>query len=303
MASSVPSLPPPSEKQAYCDISALEGGLIHMPCHMFVTTAPEDEKKVVPSLSFLVTHRNSQRRIVFDLGIRSDIENYPEFTRRRLSDVFNAGVPCDVPTALAKGGLKPEDITHVCLSHCHWDHTGNPSLFSKAQFIVGAEAATLFQPGYPEDPKSVFPSDLLPKGRTEYFDTTTEKWRPIGPFPRALDYFGDGSAYFIDAPGHLAGHMNLLARTSPDGGWIYLAGDAAHDWRLVRGEGDIAMYPTPEGALTCIHQNKEAAQATIKRIADVLTLPRVRVVLAHDGEWYHKNKDGDAFWPGKIPSL
>lgn len=275
-----------------------------MPCHLFVTTAPEGEKLLVPSLSFLITHHISKTRIVFDLGIRSDIHNYPELTRKRLSDVFNAGVPCDVPTSLSKGGISPNDITHVCLSHCHWDHTGNPSLFTNAKFLVGGDAETLFQPGYPEDPKSIFPSNLLPKGRTEFLDVTTEAWKPIGPFPRTLDYFGDGSLYFVDAPGHLPGHMNFLIRTSSDGGWIYLAGDAAHDWRLVRGEGQIAMYPTGDGGgLTCIHTNKEQAEATIKRIAEVLTLPRVRVILAHDGEWYHKNKDGDAFWPGKIPSL
>ncbi|KAL5486194.1 hypothetical protein ACEPAI_7239 [Sanghuangporus weigelae] len=299
----VPPLPPPGNNQPYCDVSALEGGLLHMPCCLFVSTAPKDEKRVAPSLSFLVTHRNSGLRIVFDLGIRSDIQNYPELTRKRLSEVYNAGVPCDVPTALAKGGLSVEDITHVCLSHCHWDHTGNPALFTKAKFLVGGDMRTLFQPGYPEDPKSIFPSDLLPKGRTEFLDVTTSAWKPIGPFPRTFDYFGDGSLYLVDAPGHLAGHMNFLVRTSPDGGWIYLAGDAAHDWRLIRGEGDIAMYPVAGGGLTCIHQDKEQAKATIKRITDVLTLPRVRVILAHDGEWYHKNKDSDAFWPGKIRSL
>ncbi|EJD06988.1 Metallo-hydrolase/oxidoreductase [Fomitiporia mediterranea MF3/22] len=300
MASSVPPLPPPNDNQAYCDISALEGGFLLLPCHMFVSTAPENERKLVPSLSFLITHRNSQQHILFDLGVRSDLENYPETTKKM---VAVARVPCDVPMSLSKGGLKPADITHVCFSHCHWDHTGNPSLFTKAQFIVGAEAATLFQPGYPEDPKSVFPSNLLPKGRTEYLDTTGEAWKPIGPFPRAFDYFGDGSAYFVDAPGHLPGHLNFLVRTSPDGGWIYLAGDTAHDWRLIRGEGDIATYQTPEGRTGCMHVNKKDAKAAIQRIADVLTLPRVHVILAHDAEWYNENKEGDAFWPGKVPSL
>ncbi|PAV16272.1 Metallo-hydrolase oxidoreductase [Pyrrhoderma noxium] len=297
-------LPPPHSNQAYCDVSALEGGLLDMPAHLFVTSAPKTERNIVPSLSFLITHLNTDTRIVFDLGIRADIENYPELTRKRLSDVFKAQIPNDVPSSLKKGGLEPSDIKYVCLSHCHWDHTGNTDLFSNARFIVGSEVRKLFQPGYPEDPTSPFPSSLLPKGRTEFLDVNSKGWGPIGPFPRALDYFDDGSLYFVDAPGHLHGHLNLLARTSADGGWIYLAGDAAHDWRLIRGQGEIAMYQAGDGGgLTCIHHDKGQAEATIKRIASLLTLPRVRVILAHDGEWYNRSKDSDQFWPGKIYSL
>lgn len=126
---------------------------------------------------------------------------------------------------------------------------------------------------------------------------------PLGPFAKALDYFGDGSIYIVDAPGHLQGYLNLLARTSADGGWIYLAGDSAHDWRLVHGEGAIAEFDTPEGAHICLHAEKAQAEDTIRRIAQILTLPRVRVLLAHDAEWFEENNGGSSFWPGKIESL
>ena len=46
--------------------------------------------------------------------------------------------------------------------------------------------------------------------------------------------------YVVDAgDGHVAGHINVLARTSEDGGWIYLAGDSAHDRRLLTGPLNI----------------------------------------------------------------
>ncbi len=47
---------------------------------------------------------------------------------------------------------------------------------------------------------------------------------------RAVDFFGDGSFYLLDTPGHAVGHMCGLARTtaSPDATFIFLGGDCAH---------------------------------------------------------------------------
>jgi glyoxylase-like metal-dependent hydrolase (beta-lactamase superfamily II) len=50
----------------------------------------------------------------------------------------------------------------------------------------------------------------------------------IGPF-RAFDFFGDGSFYLLDTPGHAIGHLAGLARTttSPDT-FILMGGDLCH---------------------------------------------------------------------------
>lgn len=46
---------------------------------------------------------------------------------------------------------------------------------------------------------------------------------------RAFDFFGDGSFYLVDTPGHAMGHLSALARTttSPDT-FIFLGGDLCH---------------------------------------------------------------------------
>lgn len=297
----IPDLPPPAADQAYCDVSALEGGELVLPCAYFVTNAAKDEKVLAPALSFLLLHSRTKETLVFDLGVRKDLHNAVPPIIDRVSKFSPINIPQDVPESLTRGGLTPDEVTYVCLSHCHWDHTGNPALFAKSKFLVGGEARTLFQPGYPSDPKSLFATDLLPQGRTEFLDTAG--WGPIGPFERSLDFFGDGSLYIIDAPGHLAGHINLLARTSPDGGWLYLAGDSAHDWRLIRRTAEMSGIRDEHGHVTgCAHVNKEVAEDTIRRIGDLMTLPRVKVIIAHDAEWFAQNKGGAAFWPGKIPS-
>ena len=294
------SLPAPRVNQAFCDVSALEAGLIELPDEMFITNATPGKVTTAPSLSFLLNHSTHDQKFVFDLGIRKDSENYPPAIVEWIKTTYHVHVQQDVAESLHKGGTSTSDITYVCLSHIHWDHTGNTHPFTKATFLVGSACQNFFKPGYPQDPNGRFASDLLPEGRTRFLDTSD--WQPIGPFPQALDFYGDGSLYIIDAPGHLLGHINVLARTSSDGAWIYLAGDSAHHQNLLTGESEIAMHH-PGHVHVCAHEDKEEAEAHLVRIRALRALPRVRVLLAHDEPWYTSNKDGVAFWPGKIQSL
>lgn len=306
MTSSPITLPPPGPNQAFWDVSALEAGNLTVPCAIIVSTAAPDEILPAPALAFLLTSSGSQstgqkpKRVLFDLGIRKDyVSALPPVVSALAQNVFTGRVPQDVTDSLAKGGLTPADIDLVCLSHAHWDHFGNPALFPDSRFLVGSGTSALLQPGYPDDPNSQFPSNLLPVERTDFL-VVNEDWKPIGPFSHALDYFSDGSLYIVDAPGHLPGHLNLLIRISSTGDWLYLAGDSAHDWRLIRGKGEIAVRYDEQHGRVCMHVDMEDAAETIRRIADLLTIPRVRVILAHDAEWYEHNKGGAQFWPGRI---
>ncbi|KDQ62406.1 hypothetical protein JAAARDRAFT_30312 [Jaapia argillacea MUCL 33604] len=288
------SLPPPVANQAFCNVSALEGGQVDIPLHFFITRVKEDEIVTAPALAFIIQHFQTKANFVFDLGIRHDVEKYPRIVLERIRNgPFFSKIAIDVPAFLEKGGLPPSEVTTVCLSHCHWDHAGDPSQFPNATFLTGVESRTLFNPGYPDDPDSGFDSNLLPAHRTRFLSPAS--WPPLGPFPRALDFYGDGSLYIIDAPGHLPGHINVLARTSADGGWIYLAADSMVDRRLLSGEAQMV-----EGS----HRDTQAAEEHAGRIRKLVQEnEKVRVMLAHDAGWYSENKGGSAFWPGKIPSL
>ncbi|KAJ8518995.1 hypothetical protein ONZ45_g3979 [Pleurotus djamor] len=292
-------LPPPTANQAYCHVSALESGTIELPDNMFLTPADPDAVTIAPSLSFLVRHSSRPENLVFDLGIRRDWQNNPPKTVHWISHGHMVRVKQNVVESLAKGRLSPEDIDYVCLSHCHHDHVGDPSHFPTSKFLVGAQAKELFVPGYPTDPNSAYPDQLLPADRTEWL--APDKWPSIGPFPHALDFYGDGSVYIVDAPGHLQGHQNLLVRTSPDGAWILLVGDSAHNWRLITGDAKIVMHSG--WTYGCVHFDPEQADAHVERIRRMMEIPRVRVMLAHDEPWYKGNVDGPSFWPGEIPSL
>ncbi|KAF8964387.1 Metallo-hydrolase/oxidoreductase [Flammula alnicola] len=296
------ALPPPSANQPFCDVSALEAGLIELPDEMFISNATPGKVTTAPSLSFLLNHSTTGQKFVFDLGIRKDWENYPPVIVDWIHNVYRVHVKQDVAESIVKGGASLSDIAYVCLSHVHWDHTGDTQPFTNSTFLVGGACESMLKSTYPEDPKGRFASDLLPQGRTKFLNTSDSEWKPIGPFPRALDFFKDGSLFIIDSPGHLAGHVNILARTSQDGGWIYLAGDSAHHRNLITLESEVAVGH-PGHVHICAHEDKEAAEEHIRRINELMKIPGVQVLLAHDEPFYNKNKDGPAFWPGKIPSL
>lgn len=161
---------------------------------------------------------------------------------------------------------------------------------------------------------SFFEADLLPPERTiqlsnpyEEIDEEpgSQKSTPGGPdffqdwisynnLPRVLDIFHDGSLYIVDAPGHLPGHINLLARTGPLS-TVYLAGDACHDRRIMRNERQIGEWLDQEGQICCIHADKHLAEQTIGRIRE-LESTGTEVIFAHDHEWEGDPKNKARFF-------
>jgi len=95
--------------------------------------------------------------------------------------------------------------------------------------------------------------------------------------------FNDGSLLVVNAPGHLPGHVNVLATVS-DHHQVYLGGDACHDRRLLTGEKEIGEWQDAHGHTCCIHADPKAAEETIARIAQ-LEKDGVEVIFAHDVEW------------------
>ncbi len=53
--------------------------------------------------------------------------------------------------ALRALGVQPEDVTHVVVSHGHWDHTGNVDKFPAAEVIIQAAELELLTSDYTKD--------------------------------------------------------------------------------------------------------------------------------------------------------
>ncbi|KAJ7614168.1 beta-lactamase-like protein [Roridomyces roridus] len=290
-------LPIPADNQPYMLVSALEAGTLYIPSDVVLAGEPRTVR-AIPSLAFYFKHSASDRHFILDLGVRRAFESYPPTLKGfygRLGKPVE--VPQDVVESCLKGGVDPATVEHVIITHLHWDHIGDHSPFTKATFTLGGGAKALLDDGYPGNPTSVTLSDSTPSTRTVFLaqeDFTTS----IGPFPHALDYFGDGSVYIIHTPGHLPGHLSILARTSSDGAWMYFGGDVAHDPRLLTDPSTDIATSTAGGLPFCIHGNPVCARLDIARVRELVKLPRVEFVLAHDWQWARDNSD--AYLPGRI---
>jgi glyoxylase-like metal-dependent hydrolase (beta-lactamase superfamily II) len=295
------SLPAPSTNQTYVTVSPIAGGFITLAEQFFVSPATQDAKRTVPSLTFLVTHPGTSAfgaesskpfRMMFDLGLRRAKQRYSEHLQRHIDGRAPHRLSPGVAAQLKAGGLDPGDVDLVMLSHVHYDHHGDPEDFPNAKFVIGNGAMDVLKNGLGGIASHQhFEPDTLPDDRSsELSDPKGGDWKPLGPFPAALDLFQDGSVFVIDTPGHLPGHVNLLCRTKDR--WLCLCGDSFHDKRLLTGEKDIGTWTGPEGRTLCIHLDKETAAKSIERLRELEKTGngQVEMIAAHDEIWWDKNK-------------
>ncbi|KAK3985747.1 AhpD-like protein [Cladorrhinum sp. PSN332] len=291
-------------QQPTVQVHALSAGHFSLPENQFVHPATPGQRKSVPSLCFLIRHINSVTKIttniVFDLGLRRDTSRYSEPIRQHITTRQPLATEPDVVKSLAKGGLTPSNIDYVIYSHVHWDHVGEPRDFPTSTFVVGHGSLDILsgKSGTARGGHSHFESDLLDPSRTVELGSTSagaggtlfssQEWKPLSDLglPETLDIFGDMSLYVANAPGHLPGHINLLCRT--ERGWLYLAGDACHDRRILSGEKEIGEWTGNEGHTCCIHSDREEAERTIQRVRELEKMG-VEVVFAHDVGWEEGN--------------
>ncbi|KAF9894001.1 hypothetical protein FE257_008972 [Aspergillus nanangensis] len=182
---------------------------------------------LLPSWSFLIEHPSGQK-LLFDLGVPQDWHTFAPSVATKLEERgWDIVVDKEVIDVLEEHGIASHEISGIVWSHWHWDHLGDPSRFpASTDLIVGPGFKDEFLPGYPAKPDApVRESDFAGRTLKEIDFTSAIQ---VGQF-RAVDFFGDGSFYLLDTPGHAIGHLGALARTttSPDT-FIFMGGDLCH---------------------------------------------------------------------------
>ncbi|GAM87444.1 hypothetical protein ANO11243_054690 [Dothideomycetidae sp. 11243] len=143
---------------------------------------------------------------------------------------YNIEIEKDGADVLQDNGVPSKDIEAIFWSHWHWDDIVNPDRFPKSTaLIVGQGFKKAMLPGAPANPRSpILESDYTGRELKEiefgFFQ--------IGPFP-AHDFFGHGSFYLPDSPGHAIGHLCGLARTTTDT-FVLLGGGVCHHAGIFR---------------------------------------------------------------------
>ena len=298
-------LPPDSPHQPYIALSALDAGYLWLPDHEFVDPCP-DRTAVhkAPSLAFFLVHPNGTK-LVYDLGIRKDWENYPPvFVERVRGGTRRIDVTKDVRDSIIAGGVDPDDVDVVVVSHIHYDHTGNPNQFPNAKYHIGPGSLELIEESVKtEDPEeNWYRDELLPNNKAciqQLPPYSSPEWKQVGPFPKTFDYFSDGSFYLVDSTGHLPGHINGLVRIGPNR-FVYLASDSCHFTSILSGECAIAVWSDEKGNQKSVHWDLKDTEAHVKRIRELRDKggKNVEIVLAHELGWDVKYRH--RFLPGKF---
>ncbi|KAL1303361.1 hypothetical protein AAFC00_006758 [Neodothiora populina] len=267
-----------------------------------------------PTYSFFIQH-SSGKRILFDLGVRPDWENYsPVLVEKFKKMEWDIGAKKNVASILQEDGInvKSGAIDAVVWSHHHWDHLGDlaGTFPSSTQLIVGPGFKKAHLPGYPQNKNSpLLQQDFEDRDVREVDIASVGTGRKVGRF-NAYDYFGDGSFYLLDTPGHAQAHICGLARTTADT-FIIMGGDASHHGGEIRPSEYLPLpanlspsplpkfNPCPGHLLQEAHYDKSATKPfynctesfaydlevcnwTIAGLQEFDAAENVFVVLAHD---------------------
>ncbi|KLO90595.1 uncharacterized protein LW93_11015 [Fusarium fujikuroi] len=204
-----------------------------------------DSMPTLTTWSFLV-ETSSGKKSLFDLGVpKEPLKNFAPYYADiiRANPNWDVDVPKNVVDILAENNVQPSEIDSVIWSHHHFDHIGDITTFpGSTELVVGPGFKKAFLPRYPAGPDSPV-REVDFQGRELREIDSEHMTLQIGPF-RAFDFFGDGSFYLLDTPGHSIGHLAGLARTttSPDT-FIFMGGDLCHHCGELR-PSEYLPYPS-----------------------------------------------------------
>ena len=165
---------------------------------------------------------------------------------------------------LAERGLTLADIGRVVLTHGHWDHTLNATMFPNAEVMIGDAEYEYVQHISPLDPATpLYLPDILK--RAKKFTTV-----------RDGDELESG-VRVLNVPGHSPGSIAVLVQTAQ--GVAGMVGDALPS-------RNAAMAPVPSAGL--VFFDEEAAERSARKILDACSV----VYPGHDRAF---RKDGASF--------
>ena len=229
-----PVLIPASQNTVEVSIVDTTSYMSGFPASTFVEPdVPGFETMNAGSYAFVIKHAGSDHKyntLLFDLGVRKDLENLPKnFVEGIKAAGFGIRVEKDVATILRENGQDLNEVGAIIWSHWHFDHVGDPQTFpSTTDLIVGPGFKQNCMPAYPTGRDSHLDERAWQDRELHEIDFAAEKGLRIGRF-QAYDFYGDGSFYLLNSPGHAIGHMSALARTTADPpSFLLLGGDIAH---------------------------------------------------------------------------
>jgi N-acyl homoserine lactone hydrolase len=173
---------------------------------------------------------------------------------------------------LKAAGHSAADVTHLALSHYHWDHTANANAFAGATWLVApVEREAMFV----EKPAGSVRPATYARMRTS---------RSVAVTAQEHDVFGDGAVLLKQAPGHTPGHLALYVKLASTGG-VVLSGDLYHYPQ----ERTMDRYPTFE-------VNVEQTRTSRVALDAFLTRTGAQLWIQHDLTAHAKRRKAPLFY-------
>ncbi|KAF2707701.1 Metallo-hydrolase/oxidoreductase [Pleomassaria siparia CBS 279.74] len=285
-----PSCAPLPETDAYVQLSLLDGGSFVGDIGRVHAGVAKNKFRMY-NWAFYIFHRG--RHILWDLGLDGDRSCYtPWVNQYMLEQVNHVGPRSSIVHQLSERGVLASQVDTVLFSHAHWDHS-RPihNEFPNATAYFGPGTKEGCSPGHMADPSVQWDGRYFdPERATERWGELHGPWVSFGPFEKALDYFGDGSFWIMQAPGHMAGNLCAAAKIA-GGNWVLLGSDCCHSRELLDGKYEISQFCVPGLGKMSLHADISAAKATIAKIRILEQQFGFHVALAHDARWLKEGTD------------
>jgi len=223
----------------------------------------------IPVPFFLITHPKGN--VLYDTGNAKELAIDARGHWGAVVDVYEPVMSEDqyVVNQLAKVGLKPEDITHIVLSHLHLDHAGGLRDFPHAKvYVQREELQWAYTPDFYQKAAYIRADfDVSPNW------VLIEGWRE-DPY----DLFGDGLIELWFTPGHTPGHQTMVVKLE-NSGPMMLTGDACYTTEILN-----------EDVLPGLVWSCGEAVKSIKRIRYANDVLGIKIVTGHDPDGWKKFK-------------
>jgi glyoxylase-like metal-dependent hydrolase (beta-lactamase superfamily II) len=205
----------------------------------------EGQKKTLVASCYLV--RSGDKYLLWDTGLDGALAGKPR-------DKDGSLVREKIATQLARGKVRPEDITYVGISHYHYDHTGQVADFPDATLLVG---------------KGDWEALKTRPSAAARFAHWLKGGGKVEPLQADRDVFGDGRVRILKMPGHTEGHQALLVRLA--GGPVLISGDQYH-FAENRQVGGVPSFNVNRAETLASHDRFEKLAANLK----------ARVIIQHE---------------------
>ena len=234
-----------------------DGGILESDPGRYNLTREDVGEPRLSVAAYLIVHPRGV--LLWDTGAVPDTEwaptGQPVAQRLVLFDGTERRVTIRKPltSQLAAAGYRASDVTHLALSHHHWDHTANANAFAGATWLTPAvERDAMFAP---KPVGSVRPETYSRLRTSKSVVVTSDEH----------DVFGDGTVILEQAHGHTPGHQVLYVKLAKTGG-VLLSGDLYH----YRQERTMDRYPNFEFDQGQTRAARAAVDSFLKRTGAAL---------------------------------